>query len=245
MVNRLTFFIISLQDDFRRYIALSTFGFYEHGELDVKFHNFHVENARERGVVSTNFTVGMYNKRTNFIILYLLKSLAFRWTKRWRTQWILTWILTRIDAFWTTKQRHLITDRSYSSSWTWKIKSKPNQFALRYHMKNIKNNSKKMCRVHVNCSPDWPKVHILEKKTEHPNLKPYESNLYPPQRRKRDQNPNCNMEIPMTAVESMATGVKTYSMSVSSCFHLNAFSEYVFLFAVYYDSTDDGRRRSV
>lgn len=53
MPFNITFFIISLQDDYRRYIALSTFGFYEHGELDVKFHNFQIEDARENGVVST------------------------------------------------------------------------------------------------------------------------------------------------------------------------------------------------
>lgn len=78
----------------------------------------------------------------------------------------------------------------------------------------------------MNCSPDWPKVHISKKKIEH-NPKPFDTNLLPPQRRKRDTNTNCNMELPMTFVES-ATGVKTYSISVSSSLHLNAFTDYAF-----------------
>lgn len=45
--------IIILQGDERKYIALSTFGFYKGGTLDVQLENFKVSGAGEDAVVST------------------------------------------------------------------------------------------------------------------------------------------------------------------------------------------------
>lgn len=43
--------MLYLQEDFRRYILLSTFGFYQGGILDVKFNKFLVGNGRDNEVV--------------------------------------------------------------------------------------------------------------------------------------------------------------------------------------------------
>lgn len=43
---------LSLQGDVRRYIALSTFGFFKGGTLDVNLYNFRVDEGREQEVVS-------------------------------------------------------------------------------------------------------------------------------------------------------------------------------------------------
>lgn len=45
--------MLLLQDDVRRYIALSTFGFFEGGTLDVNLYNFRVEDGREGETVSS------------------------------------------------------------------------------------------------------------------------------------------------------------------------------------------------
>lgn len=60
--------ISQFQDDFRRYIPLSTFGFYIDGLLNVKLLDFRVKNGHENDVVSTLAFVSFVNN-INIIII--------------------------------------------------------------------------------------------------------------------------------------------------------------------------------
>lgn len=71
--------ILYLQNDQRKYIALSTFGFYKEGILDVKLSNFKGNPPlKETDIVSTNgFIDNMNIKYTYLLVNFLWKEELF------------------------------------------------------------------------------------------------------------------------------------------------------------------------
>lgn len=49
--------LLIFQNDERRYIALSTFGFYQGGILDVKLSNFQIDPGQRKGIVSLHYNL--------------------------------------------------------------------------------------------------------------------------------------------------------------------------------------------
>lgn len=73
-----------LQDDYRRFIALSTFGFYKNGQLEVNFENFHIDQ-QDPGKFLVRSTIikklGILTSHHNFSMASHLTELsAMPWT---------------------------------------------------------------------------------------------------------------------------------------------------------------------
>lgn len=64
------------QGDVRRYIALSTFGFFDGGTLDVNLYNFRVDDGREGELVITKIAFGKTSFRPFILYFYDVFSLV-------------------------------------------------------------------------------------------------------------------------------------------------------------------------
>lgn len=102
-----SYFIFFSQDDVRRYIALSTFGFYKGGILDVKLHNFQVDPDRQHEIVCCFLMFGFepvwhYSSIMNVYISNInniCRSLDWRWIRPWATQWIHSWMTIKVSEY--------------------------------------------------------------------------------------------------------------------------------------------------
>lgn len=104
------------QNDERRYIALSSFGFYQGGILDVKLSNFQIDPGQQESIVSQYFlfSKGQLNS--------ISSSLVCLWIKPPPMLWTLTSTAIKTVVLWRNQRiQYSGVDRLYSFWWIWRI----------------------------------------------------------------------------------------------------------------------------